>query len=129
MTHPNEQIIRDGFAAFSAGDQEALRRVIAVDAVWHVPGRNPLAGSYKGIEEILGFFGKTVALSEGTFATDVHDVVGNDEHVFAAYTVSGQRGGKSLRDNAVLVFHVQDGKVTEAWGTAGDQYAADEFWS
>jgi len=103
--------------------------VIAVDAVWHVPGRNPLAGSYKGIEEILGFFGKTVALSEGTFATDVHDVVGNDEHVFAAYSVSGQRGGKSLRDNAVLVFHVHDGKVTEAWGTAGDQYAADEFWS
>jgi hypothetical protein len=69
-----------------------------------VPGRNPLAGSYKGIEEILGFFGKTGALSEGTFTTDVHDVVGNDEHVFAAYTVSGQRGGKSLRDNAVLVF-------------------------
>jgi ketosteroid isomerase-like protein len=103
MTHPNEQIVRDGFAAFSAGDQETLRRVIAVDAVWHVPGRNPLAGSYKGIEEILGFFGKTVALSEGTFATDVHDVVGKDEHVFAAYTVSGQRGEKSLRDNAVLV--------------------------
>jgi ketosteroid isomerase-like protein len=103
MTHPNEQIVRDGFAAFSAGDQETLRRVIAVDAVWHVPGRNPLAGSYKGIEEILGFFGKTVALTEGTFATDVHDVAGNDEHVFAAYTVSGQRGEKSLRDNAVLV--------------------------
>ncbi len=129
MAHPNEETVREGFAAFSAGDMDTLRRIIAPDAIWHVPGRSPISGSYKGIEEVLGFFGRTVALSEGTFAVDVHDIVGNDEHVFAAYAVSGKRAGKSLRDNAVLVFHVRDGRMTEAWATTGDQYGTDEFWS
>jgi uncharacterized protein len=129
MAHQNEAIVREGFAAFAAGDLATLRRVIAPDAVWHVPGRNPLSGSYKGVEEIIGFFGRTAELSGGTFAIELHDVVGNDEHVFAAYRVSAARAGRSLRDSAILLFHVRDGRVTEAWGTAGDQYANDEFWS
>lgn len=129
MAHPNEQVVRDGFAAFSAGDMDALRRIIAADAIWHIPGRSPLSGSYKGVDEVLGFFARTMERSGGTFAIDLHDVVGNDEHVFAAYGVSGKREGKTLRDNAVLVFHVRDGRVTEAWASSGDQYATDEFWT
>lgn len=129
MTHPNVQVVRDGFAAFAAQDMEALRGVFAPDAVWHAPGRNQLSGVFKGVDEILGLFQRTMELSDGTFGVDVHAVVGDDEHVFAAYGVSAERGGKSLRDSAVLVFHVRDGRVTEVWGTSGDQYLADDFWS
>jgi uncharacterized protein len=129
MAHPNEQVVRDGFSAFAAMDTEALRKIIAPDAAWHVGGRSPLTGSYKGVDEILAFFGRTMELSGGTFAIDLHDVAGNDEHVFAAYAVSAQREGKTLRDTAVLVFHVTGGQVTEAWTVAGDQYRSDEFWS
>jgi len=129
MAHPNEQVVRDGFAAFASNDVDTLRRLIAADAVWHVGGRNPLSGSHKGVDEILAFFGMTMERSGGTFAIDLHDVVGNDEHVFAAYSVTGQREGRALRDQAVLVFHVKDGQVTEAWSVAGDQYLTDEFWS
>jgi len=128
MAHPNEQVVRDGFAAFAAMDTDALRNILAPDALWHVGGRNPLAGTYKGADEILGFFGTTMQRSGGTFAIDLHDVVGNDEHVFAAFATSGQREGKTLRDNAVLVFHVSGGQVTEAWSLAGDQHLTDEFW-
>jgi ketosteroid isomerase-like protein len=129
MAHPNEKVVRDGFAAFAAMDTDALRKIIGADAVWHVGGRSPLSGSYKGVDEILAFFGRTMEISGGTFAIDLHDVVGNDEHVFAAYAVSGRREGKTLQDNAVLVFHVSGGRVTEAWSSAGDQYRTDEFWS
>jgi ketosteroid isomerase-like protein len=129
MTHPNEQIIRDGFAAFSAGDQEALRRVIAVDAVWHVPGRNPLAGSYKGIEEILGFFGKRLrsprAPSPPTCMTCLATTSMSSPRAPCLGSGAGSRCGTAPCSSS----HVQDGKVTEAWGTAGDQYATDEFWS
>ena len=129
MTHPNVQVVRNGFAAFAAQDMGTLRGLFAPDAVWHAPGRNQLSGVFKGVDEILGLFGRTLELSDGTFAVDVHAVVGDDEHVFAAYGVTAKRGGKSLRDSAVLVFHVRDGKVTEAWGTSGDQYLVDDFWS
>lgn len=129
MTHPNVQVVREGFAAFAAQDTEALRALFAPDAVWHAPGRNQLSGVFKGVDEILGLFRRTMELTGGTFGVDVHAVVGDDEHVFAAYGVSAERAGKSLRDSAVLVFHVRDGRVTEVWGTSGDQYLVDDFWS
>lgn len=129
MAHPNEKLVRDGFAAFAAGDMDTLRRLIAPDAIWHFPGHNPLAGSYKGVDEILTFFGRIAQETGGTFANDLHDVVGNDEHVFAATTATAERGGKSLRDSGILLFHVHGGRVTEAWSTNGDQYLVDAFWS
>jgi hypothetical protein len=40
-----------------------------------------------------------------------------------------ERGGKTWNDNAVLVFHTKNGKVSEAWLHPGDQYAGDKFFS
>jgi ketosteroid isomerase-like protein len=51
----------------------------------------------------------------------VHDAALVESH--------GERDGKTLNDRAVHLWHVQDGKATEFWGHAGDQYAVDEFWS
>lgn len=49
MAHPNEDLVRDGFAAFGRGDIDALRdRYFAGDIRWHVPGRSPVAGDYDG---------------------------------------------------------------------------------
>ena len=39
------------------------------------------------------------------------------------------RGGKSFTTPNVVLLHVKDGKITEAWVQPQDQYAADEFWS
>lgn len=129
MAHPHEDLIRRAFDAFGKGDMETLGDVFADDAVFHVPGRSKISGDYKGKGEIFGFFGKLQELSGGTFKTEVHDVVANDEHVVALAPGTGEREGKRLSDNGVLVHHIKDGKVAEVWLHAGDQYAGDEFWS
>jgi ketosteroid isomerase-like protein len=129
MSHPNEDLVRKGYAAFSAGDMDTMRQVIAADAIWHASGRGPLSGDFKGIDEIIGNFGRSMELSGMTLKVEVHDIAGNDEHVFAAHTASARREGKSLNENQVIVFHVSGGRVTEAWQTSVDQYAADEFWT
>lgn len=41
----------------------------------------------------------------------------------------GERGGKKLDLNALHLFHVRDGKVTEVWTVYHDLYAWDDFWS
>ena len=129
MAHPNEDLVRRGYEAFSKGDLDTLGQLFADDIVWHAPGRSPIAGDYKGQDQVFQFFGKVAELTGGTFKVEPHDIVGNDEHVVALSKASGQREGKTLDDNTVQVFHVSDGKVTEVWGHAGDQYANDEFWS
>jgi ketosteroid isomerase-like protein len=129
MAHPNEDLVRRGFAAFGTGDIATLRELLADDVIWHVGGRSPITGDYKGIDEVLGFFAQLAERAGGTFRVDVHDLLANDEHVVALVKGTAERDGKTLNDNGAQVFHVQGGKVTEEWFHAGDQYASDEFWS
>jgi len=129
VAHPNEELTRRGFDAFAKGDVDTLRELFDQDAVGHVPGRSPLAGDYRGVDAILGFFARLAELSGGTFRTDVHDVVANDEHAVGIYVTRGEREGRTLENRNVLVSHIRNGKLTEAWLMSDDQYAADEFFS
>lgn len=130
MAHPNEDLIRKGFEAFGRGDMDALRgEFLAPDITYHVPGRSPISGDYKGVDEVLGLFAKIFELTGGTFRAELHDVLANDEHGVALSPASGQREGKTLHDNGALVFHIRDGKAAEIWVQPGDQYALDEFFS
>jgi ketosteroid isomerase-like protein len=127
--HPNAELVRRGYAAFSRGDMDTINEIFADDIVWHIPGRSPLAGDYKGKNEVFGFFGQLAERSGGTFSLDVHDILGNDEHVVAMTHEQAERGGRSLDVHGVHVWHVRDGKAVEFWGLADDVYAEDDFWS
>jgi uncharacterized protein len=127
MGHPNEELVRRGYAAFSQGDMQTLRELFHPEIVWHASGRNRLAGDHRGIDAVLGYFGRTMELTDGTFTVEVHDVVGGDEHVAGFHLARAERAGRTLADNSVLLFHVRDGRATEVWQYWADPYAADEF--
>jgi ketosteroid isomerase-like protein len=129
MAHPNEDLLRRGYDAFGRADMAAIAELFADDIVWHFPGNNPLAGDYKGRDNVLAFFGKSVEQAGGTLRVEVHDILANDEHGVALTRSTAQRGGKSLDDLGVQVFHVRDGKAVESWSHPGNQAAIDEFWS
>ena len=130
MAHPNEDLVREGYAAFGRGDVEALQsQFFAPDIRWHFPGQSPFAGDYSGLAEVLGWLGRSAEASGGTLRVGLHDVIGNDEHVVALVNVRAERDGKTLDDNTVQVFHVRDGKANEVWTYPADVRAEDEFWS
>ena len=131
MTHPNEVLLREAFAAFMRGDLEALQtKYFAEDIRYHVAGRSQIAGDYEGIGEVLGFFGRLFELSGGTLRLEVHDVVANDEHGVALFKVLAERDGKQLADDEILIAHpTADGKAAEIWTQSTDVYTSDEFWS
>ncbi|HEY2802922.1 MAG TPA: nuclear transport factor 2 family protein [Actinomycetota bacterium] len=130
MTHPNEQRFRDGYAAFQRRDVEALRNdYFTEDVVWHSPGRNPLSGDFRGIDEVMGAFGRLAQETGGNFSLEIHDCIADDEHAVVIGTVRGERNGKKLEDRYTHVVHMQDGKVAESWLLQEDLYAVDEFFS
>jgi ketosteroid isomerase-like protein len=130
MAHPNADLVREGVAAFQRGDLDALQRLyFAEDIGYHVPGRSPVAGDYKGTAQVLAFFGRLFELSGGTLQVELHDVVANDQHAVALLVIRAERAGKQLQDNTVLTCHIRDGKITEIWSHDTDLYAVDEFWS
>lgn len=80
--HPNVAATRAGIEAFVKGDIATLTATIADDVVWHAPGTNPYAGTFTGKEETMARMGQL--MQDGAHISfDIHDVVGNDEHVVA----------------------------------------------
>lgn len=60
MPHPNADLLRKGYDAFSKGDLDTIKNeVFSPDVVFHVAGRNPLSGDYRGVDEVFGFFGSS----------------------------------------------------------------------
>ncbi len=124
------EVLRNGFDAFGRGDIDYLRQnVFTENTVWHVAGRGPLAGDYRG-QEVFEWFGKLFELSGGTVKVDLHDVTTSDQHAVALTSVSAERGGKRL-DNVKgsQVHHFEGGKISESWLSNEDPYTFDEFWS
>ena|SRR5437660_568407 len=129
IAHANEELLRRGYEAFSKGDLDTVLGIFDENIVWHVPGRSPLAGDYKGHAEVTAFFGKIFELSGGSFKLELHDVLANDEHAVVLSRQTGERAGKRLDQNSVDVWHIKNGKATEFWGLTVDPYLEDEFWS
>src|SRR5438105_88574 len=127
--HPNAEVVRRGYSAFANADMEGIQNLFADDVVWHVGGRSPLTGDYRGKEAVLGFLGDLVSQTEGTYRSEVHDVMASDTHAAALVRETAERQGKKLDQNSVHLYHVANGKVTEGWFYPSDPYADDEFWS
>jgi len=129
MAHPNEELLRKGYAAFDSYDLDTIRALFADDIVWHVGGRSQLAGTLKGKDEVFGWFAKLLTLSDGTYKINVHDIIANDKHAVVLSNDTAQRGDKHLDLEAVSVYHIENNHVKEAWFFNSDVYADDEFFS
>lgn len=130
MAHPNEDLVREAFAAFGRGDIDTLQRqYMTADIRWHFPGRGPVAGDHEGAALVSEMLRQPAELSGGTHRLELHDVIGNDDHVVVLATARAERADRQLEASVVHVFHVRDGKVAEAWTHHADLYSVDEFWS
>jgi ketosteroid isomerase-like protein len=125
----NAEVVRNGYDAFAKGDLDTLRELIAADVVWKVPGKSPVAGNKEGIEATLAYFAQLFELTDGTVKAEPLDVAVGAEHVIVKQITSGERKGKSLQLDAVLVFSVRDGKISGCSEFESDQYKLDEFFS
>jgi uncharacterized protein len=127
-TTPDVEVIQRGYAAFSAGDMGTLTELFADDAVWYAPGRGSLSGTRRGRDEILSLFGELMTRSGGTLVVTLDEVVGGDNHTVALNTNRATRNGTTLEQEAVVVFQLRDGRVTEAHQFFDDTASNDEFW-
>ena len=130
MAHPNEELVRQGYKAFGEGDMETLRTLYAPDAIHVATGAGPLAGEYKGVDDVFAYYGKLFELSGGTFKAELQSVTSKgDDTVVATHRDKGQRGAKTLDQDETLTFTLSGGKVTRLVEAHSDQAAYDSFWS
>ena len=69
-----------------------------------------------------------MARSEGTLTVTLDDVVGGDTHTVAMNRNQATRGGETLQQDAVIVFALRDGRVSEAGQFFDDTARNDACW-
>ena len=128
--HPNTGRIRDGYAAFSRGDVAALAELFTKDVQWHEAGGAvaPLAGDYKGQEAVFAMFAQLPELCD-RFEVTLVDCIADDHQAVSIHEVTARRGPHTYTCRESIVFHLLDGKVTDAWHTVPDVDAYDAFWA
>ena len=52
----NRRLIEGLYASFMRWEIPALFQALDENIFWHIPGRGPLSGDYRGHTEVLGFF-------------------------------------------------------------------------
>lgn len=122
MAHPNEETIRRAYAAINSGDLGAFASEFSDDAIWHGSEARVV-----GADAIAQLVGQLREASGGTLRVELHDVLANDDHAVALQTTRAERKGQSLVDRVVYVFHLREGRITEAW-FSGDPSVQDSFW-
>lgn len=125
----NEAVVRRLFTAFARKEGFALRGLFAQDAVWTVPGDGIMAGTYRGRDEIFRFLARLPKETDGSYASQLVDVLTSDGRAAALYRASGERSGRLLDLDQVLLFSLRDGVVTEVLALPSDPAAFEEFWA
>lgn len=126
--HPNERLLRDEYRARADRDDRSLADVFADDIVWHVPGKNAIAGEYRGKDEVMDYVRRRRALADDTFEVTVEDVLANDEHGFVIASGSATRDGKRKEWRAHGLYRFDEGRIAECWVLPEDQDAFDAIW-
>jgi uncharacterized protein len=121
------ELVRRGYEAFIAGDMEWLNGHLHENVVWHVPGHNLTSGDYRGRENVLAFFARSVQIALPEF--DIHDVVASDDHVVVLTTIRWRRNdnNETFEDHVGQVFHLDGGQVLEVWTMGEDLTGFDQF--
>ncbi len=126
----NAALVRRGYEAFNAGDINALTEIFDESAVWHAPGRTPLAGDHEGRDATFAYLGRLGQETSGTFRAELgHLLADDDNYVVGVQRSRAERDGKHLDVGNCIVFKLDGGRVVEVWEHFDDLYVWDEFWS
>lgn len=111
---------------YAGGDLDTIRRdVLAPDVVWTIPGRHPLSGPKRGVDEILAYFAEA---SKSNIKVEVLFMAGDDTQVVEVHRGWGKTDKASMDMLFVLYGRVVNDRLAEVQAFAADQDQIDDFF-
>jgi ketosteroid isomerase-like protein len=130
MAHGNAEVVRAMFAAYASGDDATLRLVLADEVLYRLPGRSPMAGLYRGREEVLALWDRQKAYLGGrVYRVEPLGLVADDQHVVLLGSGEADGPAGKLLWRAANVYRVLAGQVVECRVFIEDLYTFDQFWA
>ena len=125
---PKVRLIMDYQAAVARGDLQSARTVFHPEVYYRVPGRSSFAGDYHGPDAVMGYFGRLMEETGGSYSISKMHWLASGDQVALLTRNHAQRRGHSLDWDEVIVFLFEDDKKRRIDLFSADQYAVDEFF-
>lgn len=121
-------------AFYGGGDAGPLRELLDPEITWSVPGVSPIAGTYRGVDEVFAYFADRRDRAAGTFRMHRRDVLSGEGTRIAALTDgTALIGGIEHAWSTVGLYDTAGDRsghrVVACWLLALDQRAFDAIWS
>jgi ketosteroid isomerase-like protein len=115
---------------YAGGSAAGLEQLLAPSITWTVPCDNRIAGTYRGLDEVLDYFRRRRDLADRTFQMRRRDVlVGDGDRVAALTDGVATIRGVEHRWSTVGLYDVLDQQITACWLLPLDPPAFDAIWS
>jgi ketosteroid isomerase-like protein len=103
-------------AMYAGGEGEPLRALLDEAVEWHVPGTNPIAGTYRGVEEVFGYFVRRRQLASNSLRLHPGEIlVGDSEHVAVLTDGSAVLDGVEHRWSTLGLYRIHDSRIVACW--------------
>ncbi len=113
----------------AAGDLASARTIFWPEVTYEVPGRNQLAGTYQGPDQVMGYFGRLFELTDNTYAISRMHWLTSGDRVGLLTRNHATRGGRTLAWDELIVFTFVEGRKRSIAHFSGDQYGVDALFS
>lgn len=100
----NKELVKKGYAAFAAGDVQAVMDLFDDDIEWTQPGQSAISGTFHGKAEVMEFMGR---LAEKAPTVTVKRLIAEGDTVVAITDITVD--GETSEDADVLT--IRDGKT------------------
>jgi hypothetical protein len=127
---PNEQIVQGLIDACIYGKYKKLNDFLSEDITFHIPGRNPIAGTHRGIAALikLSYRVQSQAQYYPLTTTHVHTVSGPTYVATTSFKESTiENATINWQSKSLFFFH--GSLIAACWVFIDDQCAFNRYWS
>jgi ketosteroid isomerase-like protein len=128
LEHPNVKAVRNYQAAMAKGDFANGISVFDPEVTYTVPGNNILSGIYKGPEQVMGYLGKLMELTQGSYGiSEMHWLANDKDQVVLFIKNYADLRGRSYEWEETIMFEFKNGKKYNIEHFQANQAGVDEF--
>lgn len=128
LAHPLVQKIIAYQQAMARQDFAAGVDVFSPDVVYMVPGSNALSGRFQGPDAVMGYFGRLMALTGGTYGISDMLWLAAEDRVTLVTRNHASIADRSLDWDEAIVFVFENGLKKRIDLFQADQSAVDAFF-
>jgi len=116
---------------YAGGSPDPVLELLAPDIVWHVPGASPIAGSHRGLAQVVEYFEMRRHLADATMRMQPGEVVSEGDALAQFVTGTAVLDGEQVSWKTIGVYcaDLERGRIREVWLIPLDSEVFDRIWT